>query len=136
MDRVLDEALTPVWRDVERTSGLALSLRDGFSHPELRGQDVRSPDDMPTVVIEEPDGSATGVYVRFDLPLRERIAYTAGQVQDVIVEARAAAGLPSNWPRCPWHPTTHPLEPVVSDPPAWRCPHSKAPAAAIGALPE
>jgi hypothetical protein len=92
----------------------------------------------PTAITQNPefvflygvDGSATGIDP--DLPLDE----LASQVQDWAVEDLWSRGLPTNWPRCPVHPGTHPLEAADSGGKAvWRCPAEGRSIADVGSLP-
>ena len=92
----------------------------------------------PTAITQKPqfvflygvDGSATGIDP--DLPLAE----LADRVQDWAVEDLWTRGLPTNWPPCPAHPGTHPLDAAEDRERAvWRCPATGAVIAEVGSLP-
>jgi hypothetical protein len=113
MDEKLAQAVAPLIRDIEATAGVPATI-DEESWTPSSAQD-------PFAVLVLPDGG-TGFSVDPYAPLRERIWQVADVVQQAVIEARAEAGLPSNWPRCPDHPTKHPLA-LNADPwPAWCCP--------------
>lgn len=61
----------------------------------------------------------------------------ADRVHDWVVEELPGLHRPSDWPRCPLHPGTHPLQ-VRRDVDAvsWTCPRTGAALAAVGRLHE
>jgi len=75
------------------------------------------------------------IHVQVTLPLPERLADLADQLQDWEVEELAARGRSATWPQCPQHPDSHPLAPQArGDQAAWCCPASGQVIDAIGAL--
>jgi hypothetical protein len=114
VDEKLEQVMTPLMRDIDATAGLAIWLDD---------QPRKSPPDKyPSALLRTLDGSGTGVYVDRYAPLNDRFNQVEDVVRQAVIEARAEAGLPSTWPRCPDHPTQHPLS-LNGDPwPAWCCP--------------
>ena len=87
---------------------------------------------VPSAMVWDTDGTGAGFHTDLEASPRERIAQVADQVQEFVIEARSAAGLPSNWPPCPVHPDRHPLAPTASEPPSWTCPTTKTTVAPIG----
>jgi hypothetical protein len=57
----------------------------------------------------------TGVHVRAQESLVDRIVSVADRIQEVAIEALWFARLPVTWPECPLHPNSHPLAAVVVD---------------------
>jgi hypothetical protein len=125
MDKALTEALEPVWRDVRRTAGVDLRIAD---EPY---QDLPR---HPSAMVWDTDGTGAGFHTDLEASPRERVTQVADQVQEFVIEARSAAGLPSNWPPCPVHPDRHPLAPTASEPPSWSCPTTMTTVAPIGEL--
>lgn len=128
MDPLLAEALEIVLRDVRATSGVALRLED-------RGWDP----DRPSVMLWDLAGSGTGIALDPRDPPAARLALLAEQVQEMVIETRWEAGLPTNWPPCPDHPGTHPLglagDPAgLEHPPWWACERSGRLVARVGEL--
>jgi len=75
------------------------------------------------------------IHVQVTLPLPERLADLADQLQDWEVEELAARVRSATWPQCPQHPDSHPLAPQArGDQAAWCCPASGQVIDAIGAL--
>ena len=80
------------------------------------------------------DGNGMGVSVHLGVPRPEQVAQVADQVQGWAVE-ELWGSVPTNWPPCPQHPTTHPLQAVVRDGAArWICPEDGTAVAVVGAL--
>ena len=129
MDEKLEQVMAPLMRDIAATAGVAMWLDDEpWNSP---------PEKYSSAVLRAPDGSGTGVCVDWYGSLSDRFDQVADVVQQAVIEARAEAGLPSNWPRCPDHPTKHPLG-LNADPwPAWCCPWADdgVTVAPVGALP-
>ena len=118
----IQEALAPVLQDVAATTEVRLEVEFGTSGV-----------DGPWVRIGTSDGSATTFHINPAGTHAEQVAAAAEQVQEVIIEEQWARA--SNWPMCPRHRSTHPLE--VATPAAeawWKCPIDDAPVAPIGAL--
>jgi hypothetical protein len=64
-----------------------------------------------------------------------QLADVADQIQEWAVEELWNQGRPATWPACPFHPGSHPLDPVVVAGTAlWRCPKTAEPVAALGEL--
>ena len=60
---------------------------------------------------------------------RRRLRYKRGR------RGTLERGTTSNWPGCPFHSDSHPLEPaVIADTALWRCPKTAEPVGAIGEL--
>ena len=114
MDKKLEQVMAPLMRDIAATAEVAMRLED---EPwEF------SPEKYSSAVLRAPDGSGTGVCVDRYGSLADRFVAVEDVVREAVIEARAEAGLPSNWPRCPAHPTKHALG-LNGDPwPAWCCP--------------
>lgn len=63
-----------------------------------------------------------------------RIVAAADQVQEWVIEERWPSST-TNWPPCPQHPTTHPLQArALVDGAFWTCPATSAPVSRIGRL--
>lgn len=118
-----DRAIEPVLTDLRVTGGpLPVSIGPLYEDPGFSL--IRSfAGEHGTRGIRMPVGHA----------FAEQIVFVADEVQEWVVEENW--GRDSNWPKCPQHPTTHPLEAAVLDGDAvWRCPASLAPIAGIGDL--
>jgi hypothetical protein len=82
------------------------------------------------IILWGSDGSGAGIDP--GLPLVE----IASRVQDWAVEELSSRALPTNWPPCPLHPTTHPLTAAsIGARAVWQCPATAAEIAVIGSLP-
>jgi hypothetical protein len=126
VDPTLEIALAPVLRDLRATAGLDLTIRDETWPGAPSG----------SVVVLEPSGSGTGVYLSEDEPVAQ-IADAAEQVQEIVIEALWHARRPVSWPMCPEHPTTHPLAvDIVEQRVVWSCPVTKTAFAEVGKLSE
>ncbi|MEH3077826.1 MAG: hypothetical protein PGN11_14355 [Quadrisphaera sp.] len=95
-----------------------------------RGWPVEHP--LPSAWWRTPDTVETGLFA-FDPANgweRETDAEEALRVADTaheaVLESMPSCGRPTNWPPCPDHPTTHPLQLVAGDDadprPRWTCP--------------
>jgi hypothetical protein len=92
-------------------------------------------DSSESVMLFAADGSGQGVWLDLGLPQAERMAHLADQVQDWAVEELARLGRSTNWPACPDHPATHPLEAAAeNDRAVWACPARGATSSPIGGL--
>lgn len=81
------------------------------------------------------DGTGQGISVHRDESAAEQVVEAAGHVQEWAIEELWRRGARTNWPPCPLHPTTHPLQPVVrGSVAAWECPADGTAVAAIGDL--
>jgi hypothetical protein len=91
--------------------------------------------EKPGVIVWSPDGSGTGVSVWRSESEAERVASMADQVQEWAIEELWGDHASTNWPPCPHHPDSHPLEATVRDQSAvWVCPGDGQMVALIGAL--
>jgi hypothetical protein len=121
----LRRALAPVLRDLTTTGGPL---------PEVVDEEWTDWPADASAYLRSPDGSVVGVRVAVHLPQGEQVAEVADGVQDWAVEALWGSA-PTNWPRCPSHPRTHPLRPQVRDGAAWwTCPADGTAVATIGDL--
>jgi hypothetical protein len=127
-------ALEPVLRDLRTTGAIVPDVVE-------EAHDDRGPECVPAWI--QPPGTAGSVVagsqsirVLLGVPLPERLADVADQLQEWEVEELAAAGRPATWPQCPEHPDSHPLAPQARGEQAvWSCPRSGQVIAIIGALP-
>jgi hypothetical protein len=120
----LRRALQPVLRDLRTTGGPVPEIIDEewTDWPGDAGAYLRGPD------------SVVGVRVLVHQPPAEQVAEVADQVQDWAVEALRGTA-PTNWPRCPSHPRTHPLRAEArADGPWWVCPADGTAVAVVGDL--
>ena len=125
MDALLLAALEPVLRDLATTGG---------PQPRIEESDWTDDPDRPSAMVCSSPGGSLGVSVdRADSSIR-RIAEAADKVQEWAIEELWPRA-PTNWPRCPRHPDTHPMAATVRDEAAvWICPADGQPVAPIGAL--
>jgi hypothetical protein len=126
VDERFEVALTTVLHDLMVTTGLAPRVQEGRwgARPG-----------METVMLHGPDGS--GASVSFVLAKASALSLSelADQVQEWAIEELARIGRSTNWPACPQHRDSHPLEPAVADDRAvWRCPTTRVVVAPIGGL--
>lgn len=124
LDEILTAALEPVLR------GLAAKCAP---RPRIRRSDWQL-DGQPAAMMWGPDGTGMGLSVVCGDPAPTRIARAAEQVKEwAIEEIWGTAG--TNWPPCPWHPTTHSMAPVERAGEAvWTCPADDLIVALIGSL--
>ena len=63
-----------------------------------------------------------------------QVAQLAERLQEWEMEELWKAGRPTDWPECPDHPGTHPLDPDVNDKDVavWRCPRTRREICPIG----
>ena len=110
MDAELTAALEPVLRDLAADAVPVRIVDEVWA-------------DQPSAMLYDPDGFGMGIRVPPGLPHAVQIAEVADQVQEWAVEALWFAGRPTNWPRCPRHPQTHPLMAAEQGGQAyWKCP--------------
>jgi hypothetical protein len=125
VDEVLREAMAPVLRDLRGA---------GIAEPRVEDDDWTGDPDSASVMLWSPDGSGTGVYVSRSAPAFERVAAMADQVQEWAIEELSGKA-PTNWPRCPNHPSGHPMKPSTRDRAAvWVCPSDGTPFSPVGSL--
>ncbi|GHE11907.1 hypothetical protein [Klenkia taihuensis] len=130
MHPALARALEPVLRDL-RTSGGPL--------PRVVDQDWTGDPGSPSLYLWDDAvgtglGGGTGVRIDLHDDADEQALDLAGQVQEWAWEALAGTHR-SNWPVCPAHPTTHPMDLAVRDGQAgWACPRGGPVRARLGEL--
>lgn len=113
MDPLLEESVAPVLRDL---------ARDGITPPRLDSVDWTGDADWASSMMWGADGSGTGMSVQRSASLAERVAAAADQLQEWAIEGQLWAVGRTNWPPCPRHPDTHPLEAtVVAGRATWVC---------------
>jgi hypothetical protein len=121
----LARALAPVLHDLERTGGPI---------PRVDDEDWTDRDGMASANLWSPDGSGMGIWLTLADSRAQHIAHIADQVQEWAVGA-LWGNAPTNWPPCPKHPTTHPLQALVRDGAArWTCPKDGTAVAVVGTL--
>lgn len=114
-----------VQRDVRRL-GIELDLELAQGLPGWHPADV-------LLVID--GGSRIAVLGEGGQGVVEMFASLADLVHEEVVEDLPSRHLPTNWPRCPRHPHTHPLEVrVVDDEVVWACPRTGAAHVRVGDL--
>lgn len=118
------EAFAPLLRDVAATTDLRLSIEHATSDdgaPVLKVSTVRG-------------GGAAWIWLHDCEDSHECMALAADAVQELMIEELWRHGR-SNWPVCPAHPTTHPMEVGwTNETPCWRCPVDPSIIVAIGSL--
>ena len=120
---LIREALAPVLRDVQATTDVQLTVRDG-AEPETHG---------PWAWVDTSAGSTIGFPLDPADTEPERILAAAEQVQELLIEELWARA--SNWPMCPSHRSSHPMQAkLVSDQAWWCCPTDSSLVARIGTL--
>ena len=126
MDPALSEALEPVLHDLRSHS---------LTEPDIEDRDWTGVPEHPSAMLWSPDGSGTGVYVNREEPVFAQIASVAGEVQEWVIEELRGERSATNWPPCPHHPGSHPLNAVVRNQAAvWICPVQQSAVAVIGTL--
>jgi hypothetical protein len=125
VDEVLSQAMAPVLRDL-RSAGIAA--------PRIEDRDWTDDPGSSSVMLWSPDGGGTGVYVSRAAPEFERVAMVADQVQEWAIEELWGEA-PTNWPRCPRHPNSHPMKVSTRDAAAvWTCPADEVVISPVGEL--
>jgi len=118
----LAHALAPVLRDV-RTTGVPEPGLDGYRW-------VADPSVASAML-----GGSTSLSIEVDGPEESRVTAAADQVQEWVIEELWSTAT-ANWPPCPRHRASHPLQPVVLDGLAtWICPADGEQIGPIGSLP-
>jgi hypothetical protein len=124
VDELLWESIEPVLHDLRGA---------GISPPRFEDSDWIVSPNRVAAKLRSPDGDSTGVSVSRSDPVHERVAELADQVQEWAIEELWGRG--SNWPQCPQHPSSHPMQATTRDGAAvWACPADRAVAVAIGTL--
>ena len=125
MDPDLERALQPALTDL---------LATGAPVPRIEQSDWTGDAGRPGAMLRGPDGSGQGVAVHRGRPPAEQVVDVADQVQEWAIEALWGSA-PTNWPRCPRHPTTHPMTARLQAAVAWWvCPHDGVPVSEVGRL--
>lgn len=105
----------------------------GIPSPLVEDCDWTEDSGIAAAMLRSRDGSGTRVWVARSAPAFERVAELADQVQEWAVEELWGQG--SNWPQCPQHPSSHPMQATTRNGAAvWVCPADQAVAVAIGTL--
>ena len=127
MDPVLQRALDVLLPELRRTSGPRPIVED-------RTMVNRFGQEVVNAMFLNQKRHGQGIQVpEGDWP--HQLANIADQIQESAVEEFWDQGRPATWPECPFHPASHPLEPVVVAGTAlWRCPKTAEPVAALGEL--
>ena len=126
LEPVMAAALAPALHDL-RTSGGPGSVvsDDRWGNPDIQA----------TANVWSLDGPAGGITVRRDASEAEQVVEAADGLQEWAVDVLWDAQLPTDWPVCPAHPTTHPLRPELQHGrPVWACPRTGDAVAPIGRL--
>jgi hypothetical protein len=129
---VIRQAMAPVLRDLQASGAIVPDVRyeahvdggrDGREgvHAWIKGDDTSGWDVWTPAEASSP---------------AEQVWWLAHKVQEWEIEEQWHAGGSANWPECPEHPGSHPLEPGIDDEDTavWRCPRSERAICAIGAL--
>lgn len=121
---MLAQSLAPILRDLEAS---------GLDAPRIEDNDWADNPEAASAMLWSPGGSGMGIQVGVAAPEVERVAMVADQVQEWVIEELWGSA-PTNWPRCPIHPHSHPLEAFALDVATWVCPADRTPISAVGTL--
>ena len=125
MDPELTRALAPVLHDLRAT---------GAPLPRIEPSPWTGDLNRPGAMLRSPDGRGQGVAVTSGRPRVEQVAEVADRVQEWAVEELWGQA-PTNWPRCPRHPDSHPLEARLRGGAAWwTCPRDDVAVSEVGDL--
>jgi hypothetical protein len=117
--------LAPILRDADAT---------GVARPRIAVETAAT--DRARVTISGVHGDSYSFDVQLDRPSHLSVhvlAEVAERVQEWIIEELWASG--SNWPPCPAHPSSHPLEiKVKQDSVVWTCPRDAKVSIPLGTL--
>lgn len=126
MEEAMEHVLSPVMHDL-RLAGVEWPPRFAESW-------LASDPDWLSVSLISPDGTDKAISVRRDWPTALMVAEAADQVQEWAIDELFPRA-PTNWPRCPRHPQTHPLKAsVVGAIAVWICPLDLIPVTRIGEM--
>ena len=119
-----NDALQPVLRDIRAT---------GVPVPTV--QFTRQEDkDLWLAILTASDESSHGFYIDLSLTRAQLVCSIAESTQEWVFDEMQRAGR-TNWPQCPLHPRTHPLQAVLSKGiPQWACPSENIAISEIGQL--
>lgn len=124
VNEVLRQALDLVLRDIRST---------GVPEPDIRDDDWAD-EDSASGYLWSRDGSGVGVRVDLAAAEADRVAQVADQVQEWVIEELWGHAA-TNWPRCPDHPDSHPLQALARDRSAvWACPAEGTSFSPVGSL--
>ena len=107
----------------------------GAPVPQIIDDDWSEDAESASALLHSVDGSQTGIHLLLDQVPEEPVARVADQVHEWVIEELWTSA-PTNWPPCPHHPTTHPLEVALRDGGCWWvCPSDGTPFSRLGELP-
>jgi len=122
----LECAMAPVLHDMRATGVPMPSLIDGQAWDSGLG--------TANAMVWSRNGSGIGVHIDLAASLIEQIGQVTVPLHEWAVEELAATNR-TNWPPCPRHPGTHPLEPAEqADGWWWTCPRDAVAVTAVGHL--
>jgi hypothetical protein len=128
MTRRIDELLEPILADFRAS---------GSPPPRIEPSDWQTWQPSESAFLRADDGSGMGVWINLDAPPAQQFAELADQFQDWAVENLPRVHQPTNWPRCPAHPETHPMQAQLrGDEATWVCPAGADIVFRIGHYPE
>lgn len=111
---MLRESIDPVLRDLAHAA---------LAAPRFDDDDWVGDRDYVSCMMWSADGSGSGLSVRRAATSAERVADAADQVQEWVIEDQLWESGHTNWPPCPSHPASHPLQATVVELRAvWTCP--------------
>lgn len=121
---MLRESIAPVLRDL---------VHAGLVAPRFDDDDWVGDRDYVSCMMWSSDGSGSGLSVRRAATSAERVADAADQVQEWVIEDQLRASGRTNWPPCPSHPASHPLQAAVVESHAmWMCPAGRSVVRPVG----
>jgi hypothetical protein len=127
VDDLLRQALDPVLHDLRALAG-------SVAPPRIEDADWTGDPRSPSAMLWSADGNGQGISVDRLASIAERIASAADQVQEWVIEELWGTS-PTNWPVCPLHPDSHPLQATArGDRAWWACPRDNAAVVLIGSL--
>jgi hypothetical protein len=116
---ILDQTMRALLRDLARSCAPV---------PLVEESHWQTVEHSEAAMLRSSDGSGMGIWVDARLNPPKRLAHLADQVQQWVIEELASSGAPTNWPRCPRHPHSHPMSAEVRDGTAvWICPEGGDP---------
>lgn len=125
VDEVLIRAFAPVLRDLEGA---------GVSAPGIRDNEWSTDPEWLAVSLIDPRGGDQPVRVERSLPEPLMVAELADAVQEWAI-TELWPNVATNWPVCPHHPATHPLQAsTVEHVAVWMCPTDGSPIVPVGSL--
>src|SRR4051812_40805372 len=128
LEAALQEALAPVLADIRATGApeprvgpiTEDMLRPAFRDHAFPENDLPEPD-LWGFTLWSADGGRTGVFLTHDSAPMWQLLDVTDRVQEWVIEE--LWGRHSNWPPCPQHPSSHPMQAVEHEGQAWwACP--------------